>query len=130
VTDSTVAPAGAGGALADDDAAADDAGAADGDGVAACGGAAAQCTSTRPAASISARTAHGRLKAVNRDESSPLASISPRPLRKTVSLDQSGANATADGIRCSGPGELINFLNRSAAASRNTFPSPTTAFSK
>src|ERR1700726_565506 len=108
VTGSTVAPAGAGDALADDDAAADDAGAADGDGVAACGrGAAAQCTSTRPAASISARTAHGRSKAVNRDESSPLDSISPRPLRKTVSVDQSGANATADRTRCTGPGELI-----------------------
>jgi hypothetical protein len=80
VTGSTVPPAGAGGALADDDAADGD-GVTAGDGVAAGGGSAeVHCTSTTPAASISASTAPRRLKDVNWDESSPLASIPTRPL--------------------------------------------------
>jgi hypothetical protein len=70
VTGSTVASAGAGGALADDDAAADGDAVEDGDGVAAGGGGAAvHCTSTTPAASISASTAARRLKDVNSDMS-------------------------------------------------------------
>ena len=70
MTGSTVPPAGAGGALADDDA-------ADGDGITAGdaaaaegGGAEVHCTSTTPAASISTSTAPHRLKDVNWDASS------------------------------------------------------------
>jgi hypothetical protein len=81
VTGCTVAAGGAGGALADDDAADGD-GITAGDGVAAGGdGAEVHCTSTTPAASISASTAPRRLKDVNWDESSPLASIPTRPLQ-------------------------------------------------
>ncbi|MDX6502291.1 MAG: hypothetical protein QOG23_5555, partial [Blastocatellia bacterium] len=73
---------GAGDTLADDDAAADGDGVRDGDGVAARGGSAVvHCTSTTPAASISASTAPRRLKDVNWDESSPLASVPARPLQ-------------------------------------------------
>src|SRR6185312_5030770 len=69
------------GAAADEDEAADDDAAAGDDGVtdagvAACGGGAAvHCTSTRTAASISARRAPRRWKDLNWDESSPLASV-------------------------------------------------------
>jgi hypothetical protein len=62
--------------------------AADGDGITAgdgvaggAGSAEVHCTSTTPAASISASTAPRRLKDVNWDESSPLASIRTRPLK-------------------------------------------------
>jgi hypothetical protein len=94
VTGSAVAAAGDGGTLADDGAAADrdgvtaDDDAADGDGITAGDGVAAgggsgevHCTSTTPAASISASTAPRRLKDVNWGESSPLASIATRPLQ-------------------------------------------------
>ena len=87
MTGCTDAAAGVGGALddgdaADDgdavddgDAAADGDAEADGDGVAVCGGGAAlHCTSTATAASVSASTAHGRLKDVNWDDSSRHAS--------------------------------------------------------
>src|SRR6516164_8940302 len=76
VTGSTVASAGAGGALADDDVAAHGDGAEDGDGVVAgVGGAAVHCTSTTPAASISASTAPRRSKHLNWDVSSPRTSV-------------------------------------------------------
>jgi len=115
VTGSTVAPAGAGGALADDDAAADGDGVADGDGAAARGGSAAvHCTSTTPAAIIAASTPTRRVKDVNWDESSPLASIPTRPLRSAVSLDKSSANATVRQISAIPP--CSSYLNREKQA--------------
>jgi hypothetical protein len=72
--------------LADDDAADGD-GVTAGDGVAAGGGSAeVHCTSTTPAASISASTAPRRLKDVNWDESPAISGFARH----------SGANATAD----------------------------------
>jgi len=118
VTGSTVAPAGAGGALADDDAADGD-GITAGDGVAAGGGSAeVHCTSATPAASISASTAPRRLNDVNWDESSPLASIPTRPLQSAVSLDKCGANATADRISCTGCGGGYSASDRRADRAR------------